>query len=102
MAYSALPEPMLARSGALPTRGDFAYEVKWDGFRAIVSTEGRLRVRSRRGWNMTEHVQFLVHQQAGGGSGTSPRSSYASRSSSRWLERACLGWHTRRHFSRSA
>jgi ATP-dependent DNA ligase len=27
----------------LPTGGDFAYEVKWDGFRAIVSTEGALR-----------------------------------------------------------
>jgi ATP-dependent DNA ligase len=38
-----------------PTGGDFAYEVKWDGFRAIVSTEGSLRVRSRRGWDMTEH-----------------------------------------------
>jgi hypothetical protein len=36
-----------------------AYEVKWDGFRAIVSTEGPLRVRSRRGWDMTEHVRFL-------------------------------------------
>jgi bifunctional non-homologous end joining protein LigD len=33
--------------------GDYAFEVKWDGFRAIVSTEGALRVRSRRGWNMT-------------------------------------------------
>jgi ATP-dependent DNA ligase len=29
---------MLARSGRLPTGGEFAYEVKWDGFRAIVST----------------------------------------------------------------
>jgi ATP-dependent DNA ligase len=55
--YSALPEPMLARSGRLPASGDYAYEVKWDGFRASVSTEGPLRVRSRRGWNMTEHVQ---------------------------------------------
>jgi ATP-dependent DNA ligase len=27
---------MLARSGRLPTSGDYAYEVKWDGFRAIV------------------------------------------------------------------
>jgi ATP-dependent DNA ligase len=36
--------------------GDFAYEVKWDGFRAIVTTEGSLRVRSRRGWDMTEHA----------------------------------------------
>src|SRR4051794_41686215 len=59
MPHSALPEPMLAKSGRLPTRAGYAYEVKWDGFRAIVSTEGPLRVRSRRGWNMTEHTQFL-------------------------------------------
>jgi bifunctional non-homologous end joining protein LigD len=51
---------MLARSGQLPTSGDYAYELKWDGFRAIVSTEGSLRVRSRRGWDMTEHVTFLA------------------------------------------
>lgn len=50
---------MLARSGRLPTSGDYSYEVKWDGFRAIVSTEGPLRVRSRRGWDMTEHLGFL-------------------------------------------
>jgi bifunctional non-homologous end joining protein LigD len=60
MPYSALPEPMLARSGRLPTSGAYAYEVKWDGFRALVSTEGPLRVRSRRGWNMTERVGFLA------------------------------------------
>jgi ATP-dependent DNA ligase len=30
---------MLARSGRLPTSGGYAFEVKWDGFRAIVSTE---------------------------------------------------------------
>lgn len=51
---------MLARSGRLPTRGSWAYEVKWDGFRAIVSTEGPLRVRSRRGWNMTPQLGFLA------------------------------------------
>lgn len=51
---------MLARSGRLPARGAWAYEVKWDGFRAIVSTEGPLRVRSRRGWNMAPHVDFLA------------------------------------------
>ena len=28
-SYSALPEPMLARSGRLPTSGDYAYELKW-------------------------------------------------------------------------
>src|SRR3954469_24410436 len=59
MPHSALPEPMLAKSGRLPTRAGYAYEVKWDGFGAIVSTEGPLRVRSRRGWNMTPHVGFL-------------------------------------------
>jgi bifunctional non-homologous end joining protein LigD len=51
---------MLARSGRLPARGTWAYEVKWDGFRAIVSTEGPLRVRSRRGWNMAPELDFLA------------------------------------------
>jgi len=51
---------MLARSGSIPTRGDFAYELKWDGFRAVVSTEGApLRVRSRRGWDMAPLVPEL-------------------------------------------
>ena len=59
-SYSALPEPMLARSGRLPVSGDYAYEVKWDGFRAIGSTEGPLCVRSRRGWDMTEYVLLLA------------------------------------------
>jgi bifunctional non-homologous end joining protein LigD len=49
---------MLARAGDLP-RGDYAYEVKWDGFRAIVSTDDGLRVWSRRGWDMTERVSEL-------------------------------------------
>lgn len=62
MATAApLPQPMVARSGPIPTRGDWSFEVKWDGFRAIVSTEGsQLRVRSRRGWNMTDLVPELA------------------------------------------
>jgi ATP-dependent DNA ligase len=48
----------------VPTGGDFAYEVKWDGFRAIVSTEGPLRVRSRRGWDMSQQVGFLAQLPA--------------------------------------
>jgi hypothetical protein len=48
-AVVSLPEPMLAGAARLPTGGDFPYEVKWDGFRAVVSTEGSPRVRSRRG-----------------------------------------------------
>jgi bifunctional non-homologous end joining protein LigD len=59
-SFSALPEPMLARSGRLPASGDYSFELKWDGFRAIVSTEGPLRVCSRRGWDMTEHAAFLA------------------------------------------
>jgi bifunctional non-homologous end joining protein LigD len=44
---------MLARTGPLPSGSGWSSELKWDGFRAIVSTEGGLRVRSRRGWDMT-------------------------------------------------
>src|SRR4029079_14699908 len=50
---------MLARTGCLPTGGSWSFEVKWDGFRALVSTENGLRVRSRRGWNMTELLPEL-------------------------------------------
>jgi len=51
---------MLARSGSIPTRGAWSFEVKCDGVRAIVSTEGApLRVRSRRGWEMTALVPEL-------------------------------------------
>jgi ATP-dependent DNA ligase len=31
-----IPDPMLARAGPLPMGGGHAFEVKWDGFRAIV------------------------------------------------------------------
>jgi bifunctional non-homologous end joining protein LigD len=44
---------MLCRSGPLPEGPGWSFELKWDGFRALVSTEDVLRVRSRRGWNMT-------------------------------------------------
>jgi hypothetical protein len=44
-----LPDPMLSRPGPLPSGSGWSYEVKWDGFRAIVSTEDGFRVRSRRG-----------------------------------------------------
>jgi bifunctional non-homologous end joining protein LigD len=50
---------MLTRSGPIPTRGEWAFEVKWDGFRAIASTQGTLGVRSRRGWDVTERVLSL-------------------------------------------
>ena len=37
-AAAPVPQPMLAKSGPIPTRGDSAFEVKWDGFRALVAT----------------------------------------------------------------
>jgi bifunctional non-homologous end joining protein LigD len=51
---------MILRSGRLPTSGDYAFEPKWDGFRALVSRNGRLRVKSRRGWDMTGLVPELA------------------------------------------
>jgi ATP-dependent DNA ligase len=44
-----------------PDAGRLELHVKWDGFRAIVSTEAKvLRVRSRRGWDMTPLVPELA------------------------------------------
>lgn len=51
---------MLLRSGSIPTRGRYSYEVKWNGFRALLSTESGLRVRSRRGWDMTDLLPELA------------------------------------------
>jgi bifunctional non-homologous end joining protein LigD len=56
---------MLSRPGPIPTGPRWAYEVKWDGFRAIVSTENELRVRSRRGWNMTAALPELARLPPG-------------------------------------
>jgi bifunctional non-homologous end joining protein LigD len=50
---------MLTRSAELPLGSGYAYEIKWDGFRALVSTVDRLIVRSRRGWDMTHAVPEL-------------------------------------------
>jgi bifunctional non-homologous end joining protein LigD len=60
-----LPEPMLSRPGAIPTGRGWLYEVKWNGFRALVSTVDGLRVRSRRGWNMTEQLPELRYLPGG-------------------------------------
>jgi len=46
--------PMLATPGPLPVGPDWVYEVKWDGYRALVSVEaGRTAIRSRRGRDAT-------------------------------------------------
>jgi bifunctional non-homologous end joining protein LigD len=50
---------MLSRPGPLPTGAGWAFEPKWDGFRAIVSAAGGLSVRSRRGWQIAQRVPEL-------------------------------------------
>src|SRR5262249_14192701 len=47
------------RPGPLPSGPAWSFGLKWDGFRALVSTEDGLRVRSRRGWNMTSVLPEL-------------------------------------------
>jgi bifunctional non-homologous end joining protein LigD len=56
---------MLSRPGTLPSAPGWSFELKWDGFRAIVSTEDGLRVRSRRGWNMMPVLPELRKLPAG-------------------------------------
>ena len=51
---------MLLRPGQIPTGAGWAFELKYDGFRAIVSTENGLDVRSRRAWRMTDRVPELA------------------------------------------
>jgi bifunctional non-homologous end joining protein LigD len=57
-------EPMLATLGtAVPSGGDWLYEVKWDGYRALCFIEGgKVRMVSRRGTKLDK--QFAVVAQA--------------------------------------
>ena len=50
---------MLLRLGGIPSGDGWAFELKYDGFRAIVSTEDGLQIRSRRAWNMSDRVPEL-------------------------------------------
>jgi bifunctional non-homologous end joining protein LigD len=55
-------EPMLARTGPLPRDddGDWAYEIKWDGVRAIAFVQGgRLRLQARSGRDVTARYPEL-------------------------------------------
>ena len=55
-------EPMLATTGPLPKDEErWSFEPKWDGFRAIVHTDGRrLRVVSRRGTDLAGRLPELA------------------------------------------
>lgn len=62
--------PMLATAGELPRQDDgWAFEVKWDGVRALVTVEGgRMRLVSRRGNDITAAYPELhgLGRQLGG------------------------------------
>lgn len=55
-------DPILPVSGPLPAdQARYAFEPKWDGFRALVYVEaGGLRVRSRRGTELTDRCRELA------------------------------------------
>lgn len=53
-------EPMHGESVSEPPRGDYVYEVKWDGIRALVSLEdGQIRLHSRNQNDITEQFPEL-------------------------------------------
>ncbi len=55
-------EPMLAENrGEVPDRGDYLYELKWDGIRASIALdEGEVRIRTRSRRDVTEHFPELL------------------------------------------
>ncbi len=53
--------PMLTVAGPLPSGPGWAYEMKWDGVRALVALEeGRVRIRSRNGADVTASYPELL------------------------------------------
>jgi bifunctional non-homologous end joining protein LigD len=58
-ALRPLPAPMLLKPATFPLGSGYSYELKWDGFRAIVSTEESLRVRTRRGREIAPQLPEL-------------------------------------------
>src|SRR5690349_7612217 len=55
-----LPAPMLARSGSLPAGPGWSYELKWDGFRAIVRAGRDFRVTAGAAGKMTARIPELA------------------------------------------
>src|SRR4051812_33036312 len=52
-------EPMLASTAAPSRPGEWMVEPKLDGWRALVYVDSKVRVRSRRGSNLTPYVPAL-------------------------------------------
>jgi ATP-dependent DNA ligase len=51
---------MLSRPGPLPSGSGWSFELKWDGFRAIVSTEGAAPQGEARQWRDRRPVAPLI------------------------------------------
>ena len=47
LRHLPLPRPMLLSPGSIASRDGWSFELEYDGFRAIVSTEDGLQVRRR-------------------------------------------------------
>ncbi len=61
---SGFTKPMLAETLKKPPKGDFLYEIKWDGIRAIfLLNEGELTIYSRNGNDITEKFPELNDPQ---------------------------------------
>lgn len=53
-------EPMNAKRVSEPPEGDYSYEVKWDGIRALIGLEGgRIRIRTRNQNDVTDRFPEL-------------------------------------------
>ncbi|HEX7862748.1 MAG TPA: non-homologous end-joining DNA ligase [Verrucomicrobiae bacterium] len=54
-------DPMLARAAEkTPSSGDYLYEVKWDGIRAVITLdEGTIKIRGRNGLDVTNQFPEL-------------------------------------------
>ena len=59
--------PMLAVAATeLPVRGDWVYEVKWDGYRVIAAVEGgEVTLRSRNGNDLTDRFAQVARRSRG-------------------------------------
>ena len=87
-----LPEPMLARAGAIPRGRGWTFEPKLDGFRCLVCTHAGFRARSRRGWDMTPAAARVPPQparRACSSTASSSRSTRAAGPTSTGSRRGC-------------
>jgi bifunctional non-homologous end joining protein LigD len=58
--FPTVLSPMLAKMGEIPEGGEWSFEIKWDGVRALVYADrGKFRMTSRRGEEITHRYPEL-------------------------------------------